>query len=131
MSQWTHVNASIGYEELFGMPTLPNFTEGIPEGLDGPLNVFVNQNQCTNSDGSFVVSIYGELRDYKDEQEILKYFQSLIDKHMSTSDEDYSSINGILKISSSGRKNKFYTINRNMEDDNTIYKWEELTYVTV
>lgn len=99
MSMWTHVagtfriNAMYGltepinFEHIFGKAcTYKDITSEIaadmdehpenylPAGSEGTLEMSVWENPNMNSMARYTVSIFGDLRDYTDTEEIMKYF---------------------------------------------------------
>lgn len=103
MSQWTHVNASIRIdgipmleepitkEELGPISTWENPCDTkIPTGSEGSLEYTIIKCGGENSLACRVVCFYGDLRDYSDHEEILKYFKDIVKGKMVRS--------GILEI---------------------------------
>ena len=75
MSQWTHVNAIIRFDGLSGMVPPPQIRDDVPTGSEGPLNVSLEEV----GDGMlrFVGTFWGDLRDYSDVDEIVRYFTKM------------------------------------------------------
>ena len=89
MSQWTHVNGIIRIDALrfmgmkspnIGIPSLwedDHDAKDIPCGSEGSLNAELWTNPSENSLSAFTVSIFGDLRDYDDVDEIVKYLNQI------------------------------------------------------
>ncbi|MCP3681274.1 MAG: hypothetical protein GY861_01160 [bacterium] len=97
MSQWTHVNGSIRIDALriIGMPQ-PNLKElfktasfeddsavwdncNVPIGSEGSIAVSIWENPSDSAVTAYTVGIFGDLRDYEDEEEIVKWFTDIIE----------------------------------------------------
>lgn len=101
MSQWTHVAAVIRVDDLFGTredlikvigkpwkpygnnyddyPTVSTSKQcKLPCGSEGSLDVIISQNPDTHCLSKWVVTIFGDLRDYYSSDEIKKWFTRLI-----------------------------------------------------
>lgn len=105
MSQWTHVAAIIRVDDLFGIredlikvigkpwkpygnsnydyydyyPTVSTSKQcKLPCGSEGSLDVIISQNPNPQCLAKWVVTIYGDLRDYGSSDEIRKWFIRLI-----------------------------------------------------
>ena len=97
MSQWTHVAAVIRVDDLFGTreelikvigkpwkpygnsfddyPTVSKSKQcKLPCGSEGSLDVVISQNPNPQCLAKWVVTIYGDLRDYGSSDEIRKWF---------------------------------------------------------
>ncbi len=84
MSIWTHVAAVIRVDaiRLPGMPSqIPALTarlkSGLPEGSEGPLDFTVRANPHPTHLAAFVVTIFGDLRDYDSAQEIIHWLHEV------------------------------------------------------
>lgn len=94
MSQWTHINASIRFDGIMnlGLPTEKELGKicrwededtshwenpDLPCGSEGSINYKIIKNPNTHSIAAMVVVFYGDLRDYSDVDEILKYFERI------------------------------------------------------
>jgi len=102
MSQWTHVNASIRFdmtsfnekfkpqlgemvlwdddddEEMRGLP-IEHFNGFIPEGSEGSLQYNIWEGTRESSAANCTVSIWGDLRNYDNVEEILEYFNKIVE----------------------------------------------------
>ncbi len=74
MSQWTHVNGIVRIDTMRYDLYIGGLT---PWGSEGPLNVVVWQSPAPNSIAKFTVSIFGDLRDYNNEEEVVAFFENL------------------------------------------------------
>lgn len=105
MSQWTHVNASIRFDGILGMgqPTEKDLGQIcrfgdeqdwensiIPCGSEGSIEYKIVKTGDENDMASMVVVFTGDLRDYDDANEIIKYFNDIVKERMIRS--------GILEI---------------------------------
>lgn len=97
MSQWTHVNASIRYDTHIGIG-LPDFGYNVPEGSEGPLTISIWQNPHRMMSASHTVSIFGDLRDYNDVEEILRYFTRITTENYDSMDSKLDVRSGTLEI---------------------------------
>jgi|AACY02.16.fsa_nt_gi hypothetical protein len=89
MSVWTHVAGCIRYDDLRGAGIdLRDFYEsllrgtppsGIPEGSEGPLQWEIIENPMMNAAASYVVAIWGDLRDFDDLSRIELWFRRCIE----------------------------------------------------
>lgn len=94
MSQWTHINASIRFDGIMnlGLPTEKELGKicrwededtshwenpDLPCGSEGSINYKIIKNPNIHSIAAMVVVFYGDLRDYSDVDEILKYFERI------------------------------------------------------
>ena len=133
MSQWIHVVAAIRYNYLHGINEnaiepgcfgyMRGYTEddtreiednvcvsspSIPTGSDGSLSYrIVNEGGLASRN----VLFYGDLRDYDDVDEILKYFASVTDS------KKYSVRNAVLEIEVEGASSRHYYF------DTDDHKW--------
>ena len=100
MSQWTHVAGTIRFDDfsmITGESSYPdlgltcNFDSTqeewdactVPCGSEGSLSYYVYINGDESSVAKYVVSIWGDLRDYADKDEIMAYFDQIVkDKHI-------------------------------------------------
>ena len=90
MSTWTHVIGSIRFDGLLGMTPPPDcgiacsFEDdkeqwdkcNIPCGSEGSLTILTWQNPKPAM-ALYTATIFGDLRDYEDEQEIIEYFKRI------------------------------------------------------
>ena len=117
MSIWTHINASIRfdltnfsddlkpvlgkmylpYEDSFDLEGYDGF---IPCGSEGSLRYSIWESKNPDAAASCTVNIFGDLRDYNDEQEILLYFNRITELKLIRS--------GILEIDIEGHAVKIY-----------------------
>lgn len=130
MSKWTAVNASIRYDGTMwthrnykpelGTPTVKvifnyedvEYTGGVPCGSEGSL-----QFSICNIEEDCTVSIWGNLRDYTNVDELLQYFKRItVDKVIRS---------GILEINLNGKQIQVYRYH----DDRTWLKvFDDLIY---
>lgn len=109
MSQWTHVNASIRYDSLFGIGAPTEELLGqicrwgddndshwtnpdLPCGSEGSIHYEIIRTGSENSLASHAVIFTGDLRDYDDVEEILTYFTRIC------TEEGYMIRSGVLAI---------------------------------
>lgn len=120
MSTWTHVSATVRYDAIRragigGLPDLgKTFTYEdsqekweactVPRGSEGSLQYLVWDNPSKNDLSAFTVVWWGDLRDYDDEVEIVKYFNRVTKKQMVRS--------GILLIEVEGREPLVYVFDQ-------------------
>lgn len=95
MSTWTHVVGSIRFDCLPGLVPEPRLGTtcswndnpkiwdacDVPcgsEGSEGSLQV-VMHTVPGDTIAKYVATIFGDLRDYEDEQEVIKYFNRIVD----------------------------------------------------
>ncbi len=69
MSQWTHVNGSIRFDnfKINGPLVEPNMSISLPEGSEGPITLGYTDVYRTENQSFVTVSISGDLRDFGDE----------------------------------------------------------------
>lgn len=99
MSIWTHVNCCIRYDRIEGVMDYPPIESKIgntydpysndevvdnrlsnflmPFGSEGSLNFSVWKNPHKNSFPTYTVSIFGDLRDYDNVDELINYFKKI------------------------------------------------------
>ena len=91
MSVWTHVCGSIRFDGIAGLTPEPDcgipytFDDdevqwskcNIPCGSEGSLTISVWNNPYESSLASKTISIFGDLREYQNEQEIIDYFERI------------------------------------------------------
>lgn len=88
MSQWTHVAAVIRYDSLrlgaLGLVDDPNYHDplpelhgGVPTGSEGPLQVHLSMNPDPQSVAAYVVTVFGDLRDYDNVAEIVAFLHRI------------------------------------------------------
>jgi hypothetical protein len=95
MSQWTHVNGIIRVDALRMMGPgqtinigTPSFWEDehqakdIPTGSEGSLHAEIWENPSQSSMSAYTVSIFGDLRDYSDKEEIIAYLNQITEGQM-------------------------------------------------
>ena len=90
MSQWTHVAAilridclrGLGLPGPVGQHPVEYMKEALPDGSEGPLHWQVWEDPMVEALAAYTVSVWGDLRDYKDRQEILDYFQQVCQGRM-------------------------------------------------
>lgn len=93
MSIWTHIVGVIRFDSIqcieennFNCGNTVSFDDpeekwdacNVPCGSEGSLEISYWKNPCKSSMASDTVTIFGDLRDYENEQEIIDYFNSLI-----------------------------------------------------
>lgn len=106
MSQWTHVNASIRFD---GVPSMNLPTESVlPCGSEGSIDYTIVGDPVENNMAAMVVVFWGDLRDYDDADEILKYFKSVTAGRMIRS--------GILEIDVEYKKTLVYRYDSDAEE---------------
>lgn len=99
MSQWTHVNASIRFDEI-NREDLPTEKElgkicrwededfshwgnsTLPCGSEGSLEYAIIANPDIHCIAAMAVVFFGDLRDYNNANEILKYFGKITEGRM-------------------------------------------------
>lgn len=85
MSNWTHVAGIIRVDDLarcLGKKPL-NFQkliDDLPSGSEGPLQMSVWVNPAKSCLFSYVISIFGDLRDHHSAEEIVEWFKKTCDK---------------------------------------------------
>jgi enterochelin esterase-like enzyme len=95
MSIWTHVLGAVRIDSLPGFPKLDigktcTFDDDekawdecdVPCGSEGSLNVLVWENPHKSSLAKYTVTVFGDLRDYDDKEEIIQYFNRIIKNQM-------------------------------------------------
>jgi hypothetical protein len=133
MSQWTHVNASIRFDGIMGLSTLPTEKElgkmckwgdkddshwdnpDLPCGSEGSLEYTIIKTGTENSIACMAIIFIGDLRDYDDDKEILAYFNKITTGQMIRS--------GVLEIQIEYNDTIVYRFN---DDSN---QWEECSRV--
>ncbi len=98
MSQWTHVNGAIRFDGIRVLPgfnrhsiekilgNTVNFSDpenawdecNVPRGSEGSIQFFINENPHKESLSSFMVNIWGDLRDYDNIEKIQEWFEGVI-----------------------------------------------------
>jgi len=117
MSQWTHVNASIRFdglenqlptEETFGKVCRPDdknhahwYSPDLPCGTEGSIDYSIIMNPRQTSIAYMIVVFFGDLRDYKDVDEVLEYFRKITRGSMVRS--------GVLEINVESRHKQVYS----------------------
>lgn len=101
MSQWTHVAGIIRFDALriLGMPAQVNQNPSefmgntfeyeddaetwnactVPRGSEGSLQYVVWVNPHPTALSAYTVTVFGDLRDYDDEAEIISYFRGVVE----------------------------------------------------
>ena len=99
MSTWTHVaaviridclrlsglpgnNIDLGFPVKFGDPPERWKQCTVPCGSEGSLEHFVHENPHKNDTAAYVVTIWGDLRDYDNVDEIIKYLNRVTSDQM-------------------------------------------------
>lgn len=114
MSQWTHVHGIIRIDNLLGITPPPDLGVSctfeddedkwtkctIPCGSEGSLITTLWENPHKSSLNRYTVSIFGDLRDYNDEKEIVSYFTKITKEQMVR--------NGVFGIDIEGQKELIY-----------------------
>ena len=89
MSVWTHVVGVIRYDSFYNDEPDVVITGGsrnvefqlahcnIPCGSEGGLQISKWTNPSMSSIAKYVITIFGDLRDYDDEEEIINYFDEI------------------------------------------------------
>lgn len=128
MSQWTHVNGSIRIDaiRISGFPELDKSIFGkqsqweddfesknIPTGSEGSLTWLLWENPSKSSMAAYTLNIFGDLRDYDDEQGILDYLNQIT--------KDQIIRGGICEIDIEYKEKIVYQFNTNIEI------WEKLS----
>ena len=93
MSEWTHVNASVRIDSMRLIMDKPDFGVGvqyeddesawekcnIPCGSEGSLYINLWEDPSESSLSAYTANIFGDLRDYDNDQEIIDYFNRIVD----------------------------------------------------
>ena len=93
MSQWTHVNSSIRFDSLRILQDKPDlgfavsFEDdepawekcNIPCGSEGSLVIDLWENPSESCAAAYTANIFGDLRNYDDAEEIIAYFNRIIE----------------------------------------------------
>jgi len=96
MSVWTHVAGIVRIDGLAGVTPIPDigytcdFDDdeetwdrcNVPCGSEGSLHVDLWINPDAHALARFVIHVFGDLRDFDDEAEIVAYFDRLTDGQM-------------------------------------------------
>ena len=91
MSQWTHVAGVIRFDGLLNMTPKPNLGKtvvfedpeekwdkcNVPMGSEGSLEHNLITNPHESSMAKWVATIWGDLRDYDNADEIIEYFKRI------------------------------------------------------
>ena len=97
MSQWTHVNGSIRVDHIKHLYGNINFDSifktcdyeddeigwakcNVPCGNEGSLQVSIWENPDGHALAGYTINIFGDLRDYDDDDEIIDWFTKLVTK---------------------------------------------------
>lgn len=81
MSIWTHINCSIRVDggPLFKAAGIDDID--LLSGSEGPLKFQIWKNPSESSVASHTVNIFGDLRDYNDDDSVEKWFLKLLNKY--------------------------------------------------
>lgn len=124
MSVWTHINAQIRIDHIRPIMGEMDFsflgeiitfeTEGhwdtiLPLGSEGSLEYKITKNPELSHMAAYVVSFFGDLRDYEDVKEIMEYFTKICEGKMIR--------NGVVEIEVSNTDEVF------------VYKWVENEFI--
>src|ERR1700677_3446136 len=96
MSIWTHVAATIRFDGLAGITAAPDLGKSVeydspqedwgvctvPVGSEGSLKTELWTNPDTHSITRYTATIFGDLRDYDDADEIIAYFKKITKDQM-------------------------------------------------
>lgn len=99
MSQWTHVNGSIRVDCLRMMGDTLDFKNifktcdyndddkqwddcNVPCGSEGSLNINIWESPEKSAMAAYTVNIFGDLRDYDDKDEIVKWFTGIVENKL-------------------------------------------------
>ena len=96
MSTWTHVNSAIRFDSLRMIQKKPDlgisvsFEDSgdawdrcnIPCGSEGSLTIDMWESPDESSMAAYNASIFGDLRDYDDDDEIISYFNRITEGQM-------------------------------------------------
>lgn len=74
MSIWTHVAGIIRVDAILNLTEKPIYSYNVPCGSEGSLDVSLWENPHSSDLAKYTISIFGDLRDYDDEEEIIDYF---------------------------------------------------------
>lgn len=99
MSQWSHINGNIRVDSLCGLlpDETPKFNEifktcnfedeeekwnncNVPCGSEGSVQVSIYQNPDPSCLSQYSISIYGDLRDYSNKDEVKQWFEEICTK---------------------------------------------------
>jgi hypothetical protein len=123
MSQWTHVNASIRFDEIMNIGLLPTEKElgkicrwededtshwdnpDLPCGSEGSIDYKIIKNPDGSCMAAMVVVFFGDLRDYDNADEILNYFERVTKGKMIRS--------GVLEIDVESKDTLIYRYDSN------------------
>lgn len=98
MSQWTHVTATIrvdafnrdltieklesiiGKPQGHGKPYLEEWEDDkvLPCGSEGSLEYTLYEDPDESNMAAYVITVFGDLRDYEDSDEIISWFESIV-----------------------------------------------------
>ena len=135
MSQWTHVNCSIRIDsirnienlnlvnDLGKIETYESLSDSeeneckLPLGSEGSLCYTIWENPSDSSLAAFTVNIFGDLRDYDNENEIVKFLNNFVHNKMIRS--------GILEIDVEGLPTVVYQYHYNNKKFVKIYSGRE------
>ncbi len=120
VSQWTHVNGSIRIDALRiqGVPE-PNLKElfqtrdyehyddpcNVPCGSEGSIDVSIWENPSENALAAYAVGIFGDLRGYDNEKEIVEWFTDIVEN------KDLMIRDAIISINIEYKENTVYGVN--------------------
>lgn len=91
MSVWTHVLGSIRFDGLSGIDPVPDCGKtctweddetawnecNVPCGSEGSLIISMWESPPDSGRDTYVATIFGDLRDYDDDQSIIDYFNNI------------------------------------------------------
>jgi len=86
MSVWTHINGSIRIDNISNKTRTSLATidlalkKNIPTGSEGNIEYRISKIIDEDAQDVFQVSIFGDLRDYENYQEVKEWFYSICDK---------------------------------------------------
>ena len=128
MSVWTHVNSAIRINHIrfsgqdhLSFPKAVSFDDIIngaditkcelPYGSEGSLNISVWEHPDISRIACYTVSIFGDLRDFDDEQKIIDFFKKFI------SDKWIRDASFTVTVSKVGRKKRVFTYTEDEDGD--------------
>lgn len=125
MSIWTHVAGIIRIDDTrFGGSNVKKIKElieeGLPYGSEGSLKFEVYEPAEKRSIAAYVVSIYGDLRDFDSSLEIIDWFKGVCCKIDEMKSDDIISIRqAIITSRTEGRKSENWTFVSEYEKETT------------
>ena len=108
MSIWTHLTGLVRLDALVGIIPMTAkpfdiFATNIPMGSEGPAHIQFNEypvKEIANDPRYGFVAIWGDLRDYSDEQKIQEWFRASLSK---TANSGFMIRSAILLVEVEGR----------------------------